>query len=233
MSKRVIRLADIIPWGRDLDEYRAMFALDESDLASSILGCGDGPASFNAELTMRDGKVISIDPLYQFSARGIERRIQDVRDGIMIQVRNHANDFVWNSIKSVDELESKRMRAMNLFLKDFNNGLECGRYLNAALPELPFVKQQFSLALCSHLLFLYSHHLTFDFHLAAVHELCRVANEVRIFPLLDLDGVESEHLQRIIETLQRKNLEVDIVTVDYEFQRGGNQMMKIGTHNKR
>lgn len=41
----------VIPWGRTLAEYRAMFDLSESDLCGRILGCGDGPASFNAEMT--------------------------------------------------------------------------------------------------------------------------------------------------------------------------------------
>ena len=38
----------IVPWGRTFDEYRAMFALSTTDLEGRILGCGDGPASFNA-----------------------------------------------------------------------------------------------------------------------------------------------------------------------------------------
>ena len=45
-----VRLDHIVPWGRSLDEYRLMFNLTESELGSTILGCGDGPASFNAEI---------------------------------------------------------------------------------------------------------------------------------------------------------------------------------------
>ena len=36
---------EVVPWGRRLDEYRAMFDLSECDLKRRILGCGDGPAS--------------------------------------------------------------------------------------------------------------------------------------------------------------------------------------------
>jgi len=32
-----------------------MFALSEGGLAGRVLGCGDGPASFNAGLTGREG----------------------------------------------------------------------------------------------------------------------------------------------------------------------------------
>ena len=46
-----MKLEQVVPWGRSLAEYRAMFALSEADLQRRILGCGDGPASFNAEMT--------------------------------------------------------------------------------------------------------------------------------------------------------------------------------------
>jgi hypothetical protein len=68
-------LTDVVPWGRSFDEYVAMFHLADADLARSILGCGDGPASFNAELTRRGGRVVSADPIYRFSADQIRSRI--------------------------------------------------------------------------------------------------------------------------------------------------------------
>lgn len=42
-------LDDIVPWGRSFEEYRRMFALSPDDLTGRLLGCGDGPASFNME----------------------------------------------------------------------------------------------------------------------------------------------------------------------------------------
>ncbi len=46
-------LDQVVPWGRSFDEYRNMFALADTDLRSKILGCADGPESFNAEATQR------------------------------------------------------------------------------------------------------------------------------------------------------------------------------------
>jgi hypothetical protein len=46
-----IQYPDIKPWGRSFDEYVRMFSLTHADIKRQILGCGDGPASFNAELT--------------------------------------------------------------------------------------------------------------------------------------------------------------------------------------
>ena len=49
------KLDQIVPWGRSFDEYVRMFGLTDLDLGKTILGCGDGPASFNA--TMRSRRV--------------------------------------------------------------------------------------------------------------------------------------------------------------------------------
>jgi hypothetical protein len=56
-----MKLNEVIPWGRSFDEYRRMFALSGDDLAGTILGCGDGPASFNAEATALGHRVVSCD----------------------------------------------------------------------------------------------------------------------------------------------------------------------------
>ena len=72
---------------------------------------------------------------------------------------------------------------MEVFLRDFERGKTEGRYLPQELPKLPFADGEFDLALCSHLLFTYSGQLSADFHAQAVMEMCRVAKEVRIFPL--------------------------------------------------
>ncbi len=45
-----MKLEEVVPWGRTLAEYQSMFSLSETDLTAKILGCGDGPASFNAEM---------------------------------------------------------------------------------------------------------------------------------------------------------------------------------------
>ena len=120
-----------------------------------------------------------------------------------------------------------RLSAMERFLQDYETGQVNGRYLAAMLPTLPFHDNVFDLALCSHFLFLYSEQLDLDFHVTAVLELLRVAKEVRIFPLLDLNCNLSAHVQPVCEVLAERGIEVRITAVPYEFQRGGNQMMQI------
>jgi SAM-dependent methyltransferase len=204
-----------------------MFALSTHDLQGRILGCGDGPASFNATATRRRGKVVSVDPLYAFSAAEIRKQIEATYAVILEQTRKNAAEFIWTDFESVEELGRARLVAMDEFLADFDEGRTAGRYLAAELPELPFANGAFDLALCSHFLFLYSGQLSEEFHLTSVTELCRVAREVRLFPLLQLGGARSPHLPAVVGHLEQIGCTARIEKVRYEFQRGGNQMLRI------
>jgi hypothetical protein len=219
-------LDQIVPWGRSFDEYQRMFALSDADLSLRILGCADGPASFNAEATRRGIRVMSADPLYRFTTGAIRDRLAASYEQILEQTRRNQHQFFWNIFPSVEELGRVRMEAMQAFLDDYEPGKRQGRYVDAELPSLPFADQCFDLALCSHFLFLYTEHLPERFHHQAILELCRVAPEVRIFPLVSLNGRRSAYVAAMTEQL-RENCDVSIETVGYEFQRGGNEMMRI------
>jgi hypothetical protein len=119
------------------------------------------------------------------------------------------------------------MAAMKTFLDDYESGKIGGRYLAASLPDLPFGDREFDLALSAHFLFLYSDQLSLDFHRSGLLELCRVAREVRVFPLLDVNGVPSPHLGPLLDEFHATDLEAEIREVPYEFQRGGNRMLRI------
>ena len=218
-------LDQVVPWGRSYDEYVAMFGLTDADLKLRLLGCGDGPAAFNAELASRGGNIVSIDPIYAFDSSQIEGRIADTYPTVMAQMRENQADYVWTSIGSVDALGQIRMAAMKSFLTDYEVGKPAGRYLAGKLPALPFVDQAFDLALSSHFLFLYSTQLSLDFHIKAIAEMLRVAREARVFPLLTLDGVKSPHLPSVMGALRARGFEVEQRRVGYEFQRGGNEML--------
>ncbi len=73
---------------------------------------------------------------------------------------------------------------MQRFLADFPGRLGEGRYRAHTLPHLDFRDGAFDLALRSHFLFTYAGQLTLDFHVASIEEMCRVAGEARVFPLL-------------------------------------------------
>jgi len=222
-----MELKNVVPWGRSFEEYQAIFSLTEIDLKKSILGCGDGPASFNTELSAQGGKVVSVDPTYRFSSEQLQNRISEVYKEIMPQMYLNKDKYIWDSIPSVEELGNIRMAAMNKFVADYDAGKKEGRYIEAALPNLKFKDKQFDLALCSHFLFLYSDQVSLSEHIKALKELCRVANEVRVYPLVALNGEVSPHLDDVIAELNKSNYSASMNNVNYQFQKGATQMLVV------
>ncbi|MBD2858695.1 SAM-dependent methyltransferase [Spongiibacter sp. KMU-158] len=222
-----MQLSSIVPWGRSLAEYKAMFDLSITDLERRILGCGDGPASFNAELTGQGGEVVSVDPIYQFTRQEIHSRIQRVYPGVVAELARNAEQYHWSSFRDPGHVGSVRMSAMNRFLSDYDSGLKDGRYIEASLPELPMFDNEFELAVVSHLLFLYSEQIDAIQHLNSLKELCRVAGEVRVFPLVDLKGKLSSHLRPVMEELYAQGYHVERVKVPYRFQKGADEMLRV------
>jgi hypothetical protein len=202
-----------------------MFALTPDDMSGKILDCAAGPASFNAELSAKGHEVTSCDPLYGFTAEEIRVRVDAVYDTMVSNVRTARHEFVWREFASPEDLGGARMAAMETFLADFPQGMTEGRYLDLSLPHLGFRDRAFDTALCSAFLFTYSDLLSTDFHVAAIEEMCRVAGEARVFPLLKSYGGPSPHLGPTMDGLRGRGYRVEIRRVPYEFQRGGDEML--------
>jgi hypothetical protein len=222
-----MELQSVIPWGRTLAEYQAMFLLTPEDRDKSILGCGDGPASFNAEWSELGGRVISVDPIYQFDQQAIRNRISEVYDEILSKMESDHDRYDWDDIPSVQALGILRMKAMNRFLEDYVMGSSDGRYRMGQLPNLDFADDSFELALCSHYLFLYSQHVDCPTHLQSLLELARISAEVRIYPLVTLEGTPSPYLDPVMESLISHGLKVHLKPVPYRFQKGAHNMLVI------
>jgi SAM-dependent methyltransferase len=220
----MIDYKNIIPWGRSYTEYVNMFHLSPGFLSKKVLGCGDGPAAFNAVANAFGGHVVSVDPIFNLSKKEIEKQINDSFPDVISQTRANTEQFNWEQFGSLEGLGKIRMKSMKQFLNDYEQGKEEGRYIAASLPKLPFDDHSFDIALSSHFLLLYSDILDIDFHLKAIDEMLRISNEVRIFPVVDLNSKLSAHLPEILEKYPNHEL----VKVNYEFQKGGNQMLKIG-----
>ncbi|REG99736.1 SAM-dependent methyltransferase [Flavobacterium aquicola] len=219
-------LKNVVPWGRTLEEYTKIFKLTDSDLDNRIISFGDGPASFNSEMTKLDKTVVSLDPIYQFTKAKLKQRIDETKETVMEQMRTNQEKFVWKNIKNVDELEQIRMGAMSNFINDFELGKEQQRYVYHELPNsTKYNTQEFDLGLSSHFLLLYSQ-LGLDFHIQSITEMLRISKEIRIFPILNLNAVRSEVLEGVISHFE-SDFDVKIESSDYEFQKGGNEMLII------
>ncbi len=222
-----MQLDQVVPFGRNFDEYVKMFNLTDSDLRKSILSVADGPASFNAEGTRLGYRIKSIDPLYIFTSDQIRSRFYEVVDNIIEQVERTPNDWVWTYHNSPNGLRKNREKATKIFCEDYERGKDESRYEVGELPKLKYQDCEYELGLNSHFLFLYSDHFDENFHFNSICEMLRICQEVRIFPLLTLMLQRSPHLKVIVEKLERKGYKCEIHRVSYELQRGGNEMLKI------
>lgn len=207
-----------------------MFALTPEELATCrFLGAADGPAGFNAELTARGGRVISTDPIYRFTRLELRQRIDETTETVIRKVRERRDGFHWEDgdYPSPEALREARLSAMSLFLNDYETGLEEGRYVDAELPCLPFEDNAFDIALCSHYLFLYSEIIDFEAHLAAITELLRLAPQVRIYPVVNIDSSLSRWLEPVLEKLKRADYQTELIPVPTRVLRNSYKTLKI------
>ena len=204
-----------------------MFRLTVQDLSGGVLDCGGGPASFTAEVTAAGFRAVSADPIYACPAEAIRARFEQAADSMLAQVRATPDDWTWTFHRDPDDLLAHRRAALVTFLADYETCLRERRYVVGELPSLPFAPGSFGFAVCSHLLFLYSDLLSADFHIRSLRELCRVAHEVRVFPLLTQDRKPSPHVDAVRSAVQTDGWASEVVRVDYELQRGGNQMLRV------
>lgn len=222
----MFKLDSVVPWGRNISEYRKMFMLSDDDMNGKIAGFGDGPASFNSQATELGFSVTSFDPVYQFTREQIKKRIEEVRHIVMAQMAENMENYIWNDIKNLSELENTRMSAMKIFLDDFEKGKSEGRYVCHELPmPLNIPDNYFDIGLSSHFLLMYTS-LGYDFHIKAITEMLRVCKQIRIFPIVNLDAENTVLTADVIKYFSQK-YDVRIADTSYEFQKGENKMLII------
>lgn len=212
--------------GRTYTEYGWFFDLSMADLTQGpVLDCAAGPSSFTAVASSHTA-VTAVDPAYAYSIDELEARCVATLERTSEQLREKAGAFVWDVYGDVDTRMGYLRAATRRFLADVGHHPE--RYVAAELPDLPFERNAFSLALSANFLFLYDDRLDRSFHVAALRELARVASEVRIFPLHGLDGDRSPLREPVRSALAADGISTTLCSVPYEFQPGATEMLVVG-----
>ncbi|MEI5098108.1 methyltransferase domain-containing protein [Streptomyces sp. PmtG] len=212
---------------RSFDEYRAMFALSDDDLALRVLDCPGGAASFVAEAGARGTEAFAVDPQYgpdrgqlgTLALREIEHK--------HAYVAANAERFVWDWFGGPERYTELRAASARAFTTDI--AARPDHYVAGSLPHLPFADRSFDLVLSSHLLFSYGAQLSEQFHLSALIELVRVARrEVRLFPVvLHTSDDRYAALDRLRATLDTLGVPSRLDRVDYAFQPGGDEVLTL------
>ena len=210
--------------GRTWKEYLKMFNLNLDDMVDGkFLDCAAGASSFTAEMSKKGYNIRAFDILYNEEPNVLCDKCKEHLE-ILVEGLGSVDHFVWSFFRDLEDLKKQRNDACIEFIKDYRNHRK--RYIAADLTALPFEDNSFKLVLCSHLLFIYDHRLDYDFHLKSIKEMIRVSSsELRIYPLVKHKGMKSEFVKHIIDDLPE--VDADIVKVDYEFRKGGNEMIKI------
>ena len=222
-----LELPNISFFGRTLAEYEKFFALDLIALRKrDVLDVAAGPASFSAEAAARGLNVVAIDPLYTSLPAELAARVEADYTHMFAQMHARPRMFRFKSFPSIEAAETDRRLAAQRFLADFEAQRFYGRYVGGALPRLPFFDGTFDLVLCAHLLFTYAARFDFDWHLAACRELVRVsAGEVRLHPVVSVDGKPYAGLARLRRELKAGGIASELVRVNYEFFVGTDMML--------
>lgn len=216
---------DLLLSGHNLLDYRHMFDLSDEDLDKKFITLASGFDSFNAEMTAQGKTVVSCARNYHLSHLIMEQIVNENLVRLQEHVEENLDDFLLADSKDLKEVEKKWWTSAKLFLDDYNQGKIDGRYRGDILPHLHFPDTSFHFALTSH--FLFAHNgITLQAHVDYIKEMARVAKEVRIFPLNDLNGEISPMLGPVMLELQQQYYGVEVRQVNYEFQRGGNAMLR-------
>lgn len=227
-QKTKLELDRIVFIGRTFEEYLGMFLLSVEELKGKrILDCPAGACSFTAVGNNKfELDVIACDIAYYHSSEDLKNKgLQDIEHA-MENMKKAKNNYKWDYYNDIEGLRRHRLSALEACSDDMTKLSE--RYVPVTLPSLPFKNVEFDILLSAHFLFMYADRLDYQFHIDTLNELLRVTKEeVRIFPLVDLEGKRYEHLDKIISYLVDNACTVEEVKVPYEFQTNANSMLKI------
>ncbi|MGY1621292.1 methyltransferase domain-containing protein [Geodermatophilus sp. SYSU D00965] len=212
---------------RSFDEYRAMFALSDADLAGRVLDCPGGGAGFTAVARARGTDAVAVDPVYATPPAALEDRLAGELERGRAWAQAHADRYVWAFYGDPAGHTRVRAEAARAFAAD--RAAAPGRYVCAALPALPFGDGAFDLVLSSHLLFTYADRLDRAFHRAALLEMARVSRgRVRVYPLVDqAGGALPDLLAGLVHDLAAAGVTAEVREVGYEFQRGARALLEL------
>lgn len=217
----------VLVTSRSFDEYVAFFALDHDRLPRRVLDCSAGASSFVADATARGVETVAVDPAYRLGTGELARSAREGLTGAADIVAASRDRFVLDWYGSPERQRELRRTALEAFLADHDEHPH--RYVAAELPRLPFTDASFDLALCSHLFFTWADLLDEDWHEAALRELARVAQEVRVYPLVHQgSGGPLAFLTSLRDRLAGEGpLSSRLVPVPFRFQVGAYEMLVV------
>jgi SAM-dependent methyltransferase len=216
---------------RSYEEYIRMFACSSELKCNEVmLDVAGGASSFAAGARQHGYKAVSVDPLYSLPPEEMESHGRLELEEAAFKLARLEHQFDWSYYGTPEEHTRNRRYSLELFLNDYRIHYGTDLYKCGYLPELPFEDGSFTRVFCSHFLFLYGEHLTYQFHLDALLEMARVCKpggEVRIYPLLDLKWKPFARMEELLGELRGRGLSVELPDSELPFIPGSGQLLCI------
>lgn len=225
-----LKLDNIIFTGRTYDEYVRMFNLSKDVLSTNtFFVCPGGASSFTAQATKNGYQARAGDILYDLTKDELQSHGESSINTTREKMGDVVDGYNWDEFCNVEGLLQARSKSLSDFLADYQKGLEDGRYIHCALPNLPLTDGEVDVVLSDHLLFTYPQFFDLEFHVQSIDEMIRVAKkEVRLFPLVSsASGIRPPFFDDVIRHLCELGLRSVIETSEYHFQVGSNEMLII------
>lgn len=224
---------DIIPaWIHGLEEYQQIFDLTDADWQKSILDFPGSISCFNAEAHGQAPRIVSADAIYNKSPEEMQAYAEVRFQREKSRLEERGDDILQRGSEGVESVVAMWSGNKDKFLADYPNGKSENRYQHVVMPELPYERHQFDLALCSDYVFNRSAQNNCE-PSDVIRELCRVAAEARIFPLFDEKGEIAASLGPVMLELQQNHYGIEIREVKFQNLKGGNAMLRVWTETCR
>lgn len=224
---------DILPaWIHGLEEYQQIFDLTDADWQKSMLDFPGSISCFNADVHTYAPHVVSADAIYDKSPQDMKVYAEMRLDREKQRLIEQADQLLQKGQAGVEAILSMWSSNKEKFIADYADGKKAGRYQHVLMPELPFERHQFDLALCSD--YVFNRSAQNDCQPAdVIRALCRVAAEVRIFPLFNERGEIADSLGPVMLELQQNHYGIEIREVKFQNLKGGNAMLRVWTETCR
>jgi hypothetical protein len=216
---------------RSFTEYEKMFVLDKEILEQAvILDIAAGASSFTAAVKSKGIAAFAVDPLYR---KSIAEMAEHGRNEITLSTEKLAKlteTYDWSYYGNIERHRENRFSSLKVFMEDYAKADAKDTYYPAALPELPFATNSFSLVLCSHFLFLYQEQFDYTFHLNAIMEMyrvCQIGGHIRIYPVYDLKGMPYSYLEQLINHTKELGAIVELRVSQLPFLPGSTHFLNI------
>lgn len=199
-----------------------MFSLTGDELAAMrIFHCYAGGSVFAAQMQQQPHPVIACDPLYTKPVSEIKAKLEQTQQALLTHPEKYAI-----TREQAEIFVRSHQAKMQLLLADLPKGIQEKRYTGDHFPTLTYEKEAFDLALIAHYLFT-DDKLDTAFQITALQELMRIANEVRVFPLITRSGALAMGVGEVVAALQNLGFGVEIRSVPFMLQKQGNAMLRV------